>query len=85
MERIVLKSLGIIQNATNSAVLVFAKMDLNLEELTAQGSIFILYRNRHYDQFSVLSGHHGMNGNSVRYDIKDFHLAENIPKVSRSV
>ena len=85
MERIVLKSLGIIQNATNSAVLVFAKMDLNLEELTAQGSIFILYRNRHYDQFLVLSGHHGMNGNSVRYDIKDFHLAENIPKVSRSV
>lgn len=54
MEKIVLKSLGIIQNATNSAVLVFAKMVLNSEELTVQGSLYYVQNNHFYRNFSIV-------------------------------
>ena len=50
MAKIVLKSLGIIQNATNSAVLVFAKMVLNSEELIVQGKVFILFKKNYFDR-----------------------------------
>ena len=85
MAKIVLKSLGIIQNATNSAVLVFAKMVLNSEELTVQGKVFIMSKIIIFTGFLVSFGLLGMNGSNVLYDTKVFPLVENILRVSRSV
>ena len=81
MAKIVLKSLGIIQNAMNSAVLVFAKMVLNSEELTVQGKVFIMSKIITFIGILVSFGLLGMNGSNVLYDTKVFPLVENILRV----